>query len=210
MTQAQANQLLDEIIQLQSSYNQVKRSTINWTRLSALQQLSPRQNSFNRELARETLLEHVGHLPILAAAIHPHLQHTAEVDLGHSLAMIAIHDLAETMTGDISTYNKTTVDEQHEDEVARKLLPASQLSLYLEYEAHQTLASQFAKSIDKLAPPIMHLADQELASVVFVQAHITRDMFITQKQPHMQWDSTIASLYQACLHKLNPYFYQAN
>lgn len=43
-------------------------------------------------LVRETLLAHVGSLPVLATVLYPYIN-DSEVDLGEALTMLAIHDI---------------------------------------------------------------------------------------------------------------------
>lgn len=72
-------------------------------------------------LIRETLMEHVGSLPMLAAAFYPHLNN-ADVDLGKALTMLAIHDIGELITGDEITFTKKANAKDPERDAALSLL----------------------------------------------------------------------------------------
>lgn len=142
--------LLDELLDLQNEYMTTYRAT---TLMHKIKQ--PSANSiinFDDIDVRESLISHIGHLPIIAAHLHPFVQHTANIDLGRALVMLSIHDIGETVTGDIMTYHKTTTDALKEEEITKNILHPNYLNYFVEYEAMETLDSRFAKSIDRIAP----------------------------------------------------------
>lgn len=47
------------------------------------------------ELVRETLMEHVGSLPMLATALFPYVVNDSDVKLGDALTILAIHDIGK-------------------------------------------------------------------------------------------------------------------
>lgn len=71
--------------------------------------------------------------------------------------MLAIHDIGETIVGDIITVNRDrSIDEKkEEDDAVKTLLNPEQRDLYQEYEANQNLTAKFAKAMDKLSAQIM-------------------------------------------------------
>lgn len=155
-----------------------------------------REYSYEHETLREPLIEHVGHLPVIAAYLHPHIAHKDEVDLGRALTMLSVHDIGETEVGDVLAYAKTGEHAHAEEEAARALLPDYLYKFLEEYEARETNDAKFAKSIDSAAP-ILH----ELS----LPAEVTRERFrvhqfgiadiIKKKQPHFEWDAVLAALF---------------
>lgn len=63
------------------------------------------------KLVRETLIEHVAILPILATALYPYIN-DSEVDLGEALIMLAIHDIGELVVGDENVFTKQEVGDR--------------------------------------------------------------------------------------------------
>jgi 5'-deoxynucleotidase YfbR-like HD superfamily hydrolase len=199
-------QIIDSLIDLQARYSLTTRTSSNWSRMQKLSQILPDQDIYELSLSRETLLEHVGHLPIITAYLHPLLERSQQVDLGHTLAILAIHDIAETVTGDIHSYDKSSTDQEYEVSVTKKLLNPDQFIYFEEYEAAQTLPAKFAKSVDKLAPMLVALSHPQLTKDAYQRHYITKDMVIAHKQKYMQWDKTINQLFIHLLDRLAPYF----
>ena len=75
--------------------------------------------------------------------------------------MLAIHDIGETIVGDVVTVarDRTEHEIQEEEKAVQALLNDEQYALYLEYENTTTLTGSFAKSMDKLAGMIMAYAN---------------------------------------------------
>jgi putative hydrolases of HD superfamily len=98
----------------------------------------------------------------------PHLEHP--VDLGQTLKLIALHDIAEAITGDIPYFDESSrkdtklADEAEAMEKMCSTLPAASgellLRLWREYEDCETLEAKFARALDKLEVQHQHnLAD---------------------------------------------------
>ncbi|HSW81389.1 MAG TPA: HD domain-containing protein, partial [Candidatus Saccharimonas sp.] len=84
-------------------------------------------------LIRETLMEHVGSLPMLAAAFYPHINNV-NVDLGQALTMLAIHDIGELITGDEIIFTKKASAKNSEREAALSLLHKTYHAIYDDIE----------------------------------------------------------------------------
>lgn len=117
---------------------------------------------------QESVAEHTWMMSVAAVLMAPHLQHP--VDLGHALKLIAIHDIAEAITGDIPSFEKSPrktnklADETEAMEKIHRMLPAASgrllLELWREYEDGETLEAKFARALDKLEVQHQHnLAD---------------------------------------------------
>ena len=97
--------ILDGLVTQISKYNAVLRNNTQPFILKRLQTKFPTSVfDFNDEMIRESLLEHVGCLPIIACFLHPYLD--KKVDLGRVLIMLTVHDIGEIETGDEMTFTK--------------------------------------------------------------------------------------------------------
>lgn len=117
---------------------------------------------------QESVAEHSWLMSVAAILMSPHLEHP--VDLGHTLKLIALHDIAEAITGDIPSFETSArKDSKAQDEaqamatIAAMLPPASAsllMSLWQEYEDAVTPEAKFARALDKLEVQHQHnLAD---------------------------------------------------
>ena len=117
---------------------------------------------------QESVAEHTWMMSVAAVLMAPHLQHP--VDLGQTLKLIALHDIAEAITGDIPYFEESArkdtklADEAEAMEAMRGMLPAASgrllLELWREYEDCETPEAKFARALDKLEVQHQHnLAD---------------------------------------------------
>lgn len=117
---------------------------------------------------RESVAEHTWLMSVAAVLIAPHLEHS--VDLGQTLKLIALHDIAEAITGDIPSFEESLrkdtklADEAEAIEKMRAMLPPASgellLELWHEYENCETMEAKFARALDKLEVQHQHnLAD---------------------------------------------------
>ena len=95
--------------------------------------------------------------------------------------MLLIHDVVEIDVGDVFVYDTKARAEiaQHEEIAARRifgLLPepigSEFLDIWLEFEARETIESQFAKAVDRVNPVLQNLASKGQS---WVENGITRD-----------------------------------
>jgi putative hydrolase of HD superfamily len=100
----------------------------------------------------------------------PYLEQS--VDLGQTPKLIAVHDIAEAITGDIPFFEESSrketklTDEAEAMERIRTKLPAAAgellLDLWREYENCEIPEAKFARALDKLEVQHQHnLADLE-------------------------------------------------
>jgi 5'-deoxynucleotidase YfbR-like HD superfamily hydrolase len=162
-------------------------------------------------IIRESLLEHVGSLPIVASQLYPFID-DAEVDLGHALALLSIHDIGELATGDEITFTKKASKADNEKAEALKLLHPSMHEMYLEIEERRTQTARFAKAIDKITPDILDL-------VTPVELNIKRYQHFAKmepkeivpkirefKHPYMTWNPFMTGFHLELLDRMEKQF----
>ena len=117
---------------------------------------------------QESVAEHTWLMSIAAVLMSPYLEHP--VDLGHTLKLIALHDIAETITGDIPYFEDSPrkdaklVEEARAMKTMHGMLPSASgdllVDLWCEYEDCETAEAKFARALDKLEVQHQHnLAD---------------------------------------------------
>ncbi len=186
--------ILDDIEYLFECYSLERRATTQPYLLKvAKAQIKGYKYHPNDDLVRETLIEHVGSLPMLGTALFPYID-DPEVDLGQSLIMMAIHDIGELITGDEMVFTKKADANKAEREAALKLLDPMYHDLYDEAETKASKSAKFAKSIDKINPDIIdYLTPPEITKRRYKEyVGIEPDQIIgtieKHKRPYMQWN----------------------
>ena len=146
---------LIEFLKLQNTYAFTTRTLVTPDRYKriALSGFVDKKD-YTNDVLREPLIEHIGHLPILASYWHPYIEHTDKVDLGKVLTMLSIHDIGETVTGEICAYHKTEEDGDDEYKAALEVMHPNYHAYMDEFEALETYDAKFAKAIDAIAPNI--------------------------------------------------------
>ena len=117
---------------------------------------------------QENTAEHSWHVALFAMVLAD--QAPAGVDPGRVLRMLILHDLVEIDTGDVPLHfgDGTAHDAQTEAETRAAerlfgLLPPDQgaefLALWMEFEANATPDATFAKSLDRIPPVMLNMAN---------------------------------------------------
>jgi len=159
------------------------------------------------ELVRETLMEHVGSLPVLATALFPYIDDPA-VNLGDGLTMLAIHDIGELITGDEMTFTKLESAKDPERTAAYKLLDSSYHGLYDDAEAKGTATAKFAKAIDKITPDIFDYLTPVDVTIwrykhfVGVEPGKIIPTIVKHKRPYMLWNPFMTSFHEHLMEQL--------
>lgn len=102
----------------------------------------------------ESVAEHIFGVQMLAIAMKSEFQY--DVDIMRVIFMLAIHELGETMIGDLTRFQITKEEkEKLEHEAVHKilggLLDGEQIeALFLEFDAQETKEAKFAYQCDKL------------------------------------------------------------
>lgn len=102
----------------------------------------------------ESVADHSFRLALLALVLAPRTD--PPVDVQRCVAMALVHDLAESIVGDITPYDGVAAEEKRrrEEEAMRRLdslAPgAGLMELWAEYDAAATAEARFVKELDKL------------------------------------------------------------
>lgn len=112
---------------------------------------------------RESVAEHTWRMALMAIALHKDVDEN--IDIGHVLKMIIVHDLGEVYAGDYQVYGKAVPENKHEleEESLNKLLSTLPsyskqeiLDLWNEFENRETIEAKFGVALDKLEVLIQH------------------------------------------------------
>ncbi len=129
-----------------------------------------RRNLLADASRRETDAEHAWHLSLYALLLHDELGF--EADLGHTLALLAVHDLVEILAGDTFAYDTAGVAGQAEREEAAAADLFGRLpddlrdrvdGWWREFEAGKTPEARFARALDRLQPFALNVASGGVA-----------------------------------------------
>ena len=102
----------------------------------------------------ESVADHSFRLALLALVLAP--KSDPPLDVSRCVAMALVHDLAESLVGDITPYDGVSADEKRrrEEEAMRRLGAlagdAALVELWAEYDAAATPEARFVKELDKL------------------------------------------------------------
>jgi hypothetical protein len=204
--------ILHEIEFLLESYSHEKRATVqpyHFANLSA----AVKGYAYDPKdpIVRESLIEHVGSLPIVATALYPYIK-DEEVDLGQALVMLAIHDIGELEIGDEISFTRTKDSHVTEREAALKLLHETYHKLYDDVESQKSKSAKFAKSIDKITPDILdYLTPPEMSNVRYkhfmnLEGTAIVDLIEEHKRPYMLWNPFLTEFHTLLLDNMRARF----
>ncbi len=187
---------MKKLLTLQRNYALTPRLIMTYERtLNVQDRFMKNKVNYEDVSIREPLLEHVGHLPIIANFLYPHIEHKDSVDLGKALIMLSFHDIGETVTGDILTYKKTAEHEISEQIVTNRLLHPYYIPYWAEYENRDTLTAKFAKSVDSIAPLLHELDNMQHTLERFDHFDFGPDKIERKKRPDFIWDGVLLGIF---------------
>lgn len=190
------SKIVDDLIDLQRSYAFCYRVMVTEERYKSLIINGLIKDfSYSSDFIREPLIEHTGHLPIIAAHLYSEIGDSQKIDLGRVLIMLSIHDIGETEVGDVLTYAKTKKHSNSEFKAAQKILTPYLFDFFKEFEGCQTFDAKFAKSIDSIAPLLHELALPEIMSKRFEYSDFNVNKIIEKKEKHFTWDPTLKKIF---------------
>ena len=102
----------------------------------------------------ESIAEHIYGVQMLAIAMKSEYRY--DIDLTKVIFMLAIHELGETVIGDLTQFEIDKADKEKAEHAAvhkilANLLDGEQIeALFLEFDAHETPEAKFAYQCDKL------------------------------------------------------------
>lgn len=204
---AKAAQLLEKLEFLFEKYSDELRAMTQPYQLRRVMNRVPNYEYQPEDpIVRESLLEHVGSLPMVATTLYPYIDDKS-VELGQALVMLAIHDIGELVHGDTMTFIKKDSAKDPEQEAALSLLDPSYHKLYKDVESQTSQTAKFAKAIDKITPDIFEYlspADVTLRRYKHFVG-IGRDEIIPliekKKRPYMTWNPFMAEFHTLLLKK---------
>lgn len=190
-----AEQIIKRLLELQTSYARVSRITVTNERMRNAVIAGEKDIDLKEKRLREPLLEHVGHLPMIATFLHSHIEHCKEVNLGRALIMLSIHDIGETIVGDILTFKKTKEDDKKESDAAHKILSQDLLTYYKEFELCESLDAKFAMAIDTLGPFLYELESPNMTKRRFKENGFDVKIIEERKRKYFEWDSVLFDIF---------------
>jgi putative hydrolase of HD superfamily len=192
--------IIEDFLKLQSGYQFTHRNLMTKERFKNVALADVVRGLDIEDLSlREPLIEHIGHLPITASYFHQFLEHKNEVDLGRVLTMLSIHDIGETLVGDVFAYTKTKAEEEAETRAALTLLPDYLQIYFLEYEERETLDARYAKSVDAFAGFLPTLDMPHIIIERFKKNGATVQDIVNRKRLLMEWDTTMLQLFDVSM-----------
>ena len=102
----------------------------------------------------ESVAEHIYGTQMLALAMHSEFEY--DIDIVKVVYMLAIHELGETVIGDLTSFQvskeeKIKIEHEAVHKILDKLIDGKKIEeLFLEFDEHKTLESKFAYQCDKL------------------------------------------------------------
>ena len=115
---------------------------------------------------RESIAEHIFGVQMLAIAMKSEYEY--DIDIEKVIYMLAIHELGETIIGDLTQFQigkeeKEKMEHEAVHNILSTLIDGEQIeALFLEFDAHETEEAKFAYQCDKLECDIQcKLYDQE-------------------------------------------------
>lgn len=135
----------------------------------------------------ENSAEHSWHIALYALVLAEHSE--TPLDIGKVIKMLLLHDIVEIDAGDAPVFgdHDATAMALQEHAAAERifgLLPDDQAqefrALWEEFEANETPEAQFAKSIDRMQPPMQNLAS---GGGSWIEYDVSYDHFAAQIGP---------------------------
>ena len=116
----------------------------------------------------ESIAEHIFGVQMLAIAMKSEYEDYSNIDIKKVIYMLAIHELGETVIGDITQFQmpkdeKEKLEHEAVHNILKSLIDGEEIErLFLEFDEHKTPESIFAYQCDKLECDIQcKLYDQE-------------------------------------------------
>ncbi len=144
--------------------NKEIKNLIDFHKKAEKLKITTRHSWLSNPKRQESVAEHSWMLCLLAIILSDKL--TKKIDLLKVLKMLTIHDLAESVTGDIPSWEISTRQKnkyKYEKKAFKKIvadLPKNKakeiISLWEEFEENKTKEAKFANSLDKIEVVMQH------------------------------------------------------
>jgi putative hydrolase of HD superfamily len=161
------------------------------------------------ESRRENSAEHSWHAALYALVLADELEEP--VDVGHTLALLVVHDLVEIGAGDTYAFDEAgkAGQREREERAADELfgaLPADTggklRALWEEFEARETPEAQLAVAIDRMQALVQNLA---VGGRVWKENAITADAVRLRNAETLAGDPSLAALIESLLERAAPH-----
>lgn len=149
---------------------------------------------------QESVAEHTYQMALMAVFVAPYLD--APVNIERTLKMILVHDLVESLAGDIPFFEvsdrkaQKAINEKAAIEKIREMLPsevgAEVFELWHEFEEARSLEAKFARALDNLEVQMQH----NMASLDTWQP-IEYELVYTKMGRHCDYDSFLKAICEA-------------
>lgn len=196
MRKKNVSEIIEGLLRLQKKYSSTPRSIVTYDRhKNIIESGLLKKYDYDSEIIREPLIEHIGHLPIVATYVHQFIEHKEEVNLGRVLTILSVHDIGETEVGDVITYSKTESHEKLEDKAAKRILPDYLYKCFKEYDEGKTIDAKFARSVDAIAPLLHELTLPKITAERFKYHNFSVDKIIAKKKAYFEWDPVLSEIF---------------
>lgn len=203
MDKKDISKIVEGLLKLQKDYASTYRAIITEERYKKFVESGLlKKYNYDSEEIREPLIEHIGHLPIIASYLHQYIEHKSEVDLGKSLIILSVHDVGETEVGDMLAYAKTRSHQDLEFAAAKKILPEYLYKYFEEYEEAKTMEGKFAKAVDSLAPLLHEIILPKVTAERFEYFNFNVDKIVAKKKDYFVWDSILSGIFDYVINEL--------
>lgn len=162
-----------------------------------------RQNYILADDRQENTAEHSWHLALMAMLLIEYAN--SEMNLGHVLELLLIHDLVEVYAGDTYCYDDIEIQDQaeREEQAANKLfdlLPMDQSmrlnQLWKEFDERRSSEAKFAASLDRLMPLLLNYYSEGRS---WKEHGITADQVLTRNRPIREGSEHLWSFAQSII-----------
>lgn len=194
-----AKEVFGNLMNLHEKYSKTMRVPITAERL---QYVNKESVDIQKDEVREPLMEHVGHLPVIASFLYPRIDSTNDINLGRVLIMLSIHDIGETEVGDVFTFDKTQKDQSQEQTAVRSILDEELFTYFEEFEDQNTKDGKFAKSVDALAPFLHEISHPDITRRKLEKYDFSSEDMREEKEQYFRWDEVLAELFAVVLEEI--------
>lgn len=191
--------LIEDLMKLLDLYESTRRSHLSRDTYLWTKKWNPDTKVSDRHV-RESLLEHVWTLPVIATYLHPLIDST--IDIWHVLKLLSVHDIWEIIAWEVITFDTNATTDTNELTAATLLLPAYQLERYKEFLEHETLESKFAHSVDRFCATINTLRSNiEAEKERWKINSITIQKVRNKHDPKQKRNKTTWEIHEECMHQ---------
>ncbi len=194
--------ITEKLIDLQNAYSVTYRKIVTKERYNQLIRSGIiKDYTYDSEFFREPLIEHVGHLPIIASYLYQYAENKDEIDLGRVLIMLSVHDIGETVVGDMFAFAKTISHAEKETVAAKELLSEELYKFFEEMEERETMDAKFAKAVDSIAPLLHEVALPLVTCERMKHFDFNAEKIKTKKRAHFEWDNNLVQMFDHLVDK---------